>query len=491
VLIFPVWAYVAIYRLDNFMLAALPMVVFLSVATLWTAWAFLRHYRQVGSTAAALLAGALFLWAIHHLDYPLLRARGVWNPWGYYLDIAFELAMGAGILLLVIEDLQGGVSALSALSTALQRRESEENVFDALLERLMTLPAVQGSAIYVHEVGSGRFVRGAGICGDWADREPSGAAEAAIRKVIETGHSEVAQDWAPAGRGAEGRHAYAAALPILREQEVTGALVIVGNARDPFAALDERFLLALGRQVGAALENIDLYRRLEARTVELERLAERMVHQHEEERRRLSRELHDETAQLFSAVKLQLGVMRETAADDLIPNLDRSLALVDEGIQTIRDVTNSLRPSLLEDLGLIPALRALVHEFGERSGIEMTLTAAEPLPTISGEAELALFRALQEGLANVARHAGAETVEVEMATEGRELTLRVRDDGVGLPVGSAIDDFEERGRMGLVGMRERIAAVGGSLNLERRPNGGMEILVRLPLSSDGSSGEAV
>ncbi len=183
--------------------------------------------------------------------------------------------------------------------------------------------------------------------------------------------------------------------------------------------------------------------------------------------------------------------MRETAADDLAPNLDRALALVDEGIQTIRDVTNSLRPSLLEDLGLVPALRALVQEFSERSGIETTLTAAEPLPKVSDEAELALFRALQEGLANVARHAEAETVEVEVTVEASELVLRVVDDGVGLPAGSEIADFEERGRMGLVGMRERIAAVGGSLVLERRPAEGTEVLVRLPLSIDGSSVEAI
>ncbi len=491
VLIFPFWAYVAIYRLDNFMLAALPMVVFLSVATLWTAWAFLRYSRQVGSTAAALLATALLLWAVHHLDYLLLRARGVWNPWGYYLDIAFELAMGAGILLLVIEDLQRGVGTLSALSTELQRRESEGNVLDALLERLMTLPAVRGSAMYVCENGSGRFVRSAGACGEWVGREPTGAAAVAIRKVIETGHSEVVQDRSPAGRGPGERHTYTAALPVLREKDVTGALVIVGDARAPFAALDERFLLALGRQVGAALENVDLYRRLEGRTADLERLAKRMVQQHEEERRRLSRELHDETAQLFSAVKLQLGVMRETASGDLVPNLDRALALVDEGIQTIRDVTDSLRPSLLEDLGLVPALRALVHDFGERGGIDATLTVADQLPTISDEAELALFRALQEGLANVVRHAEAETVEVTVAVEKEDLVLRVRDDGVGLPVGSEIDEFEGRGRMGLVGMRERIAAVGGSLIFEPRPEKGLEILVRVPLSSDGLPTEAV
>ena len=97
----------------------------------------------------------------------------------------------------------------------------------------------------------------------------------------------------------------------MRRDTVAGVMLIVGDARDPFAALDASFLQALGQQVGAALENADLDRRLRRRTEELERLSARMVEQHEEERRRLSLELHDETAQVFSAVKLQLGIVRE------------------------------------------------------------------------------------------------------------------------------------------------------------------------------------
>jgi len=101
----PVWSYVAIYRLDHFFLAAGPAVLFLSVATLWTGWVFWRYRRRTGSRAAGFVAAVLLLWGLHHLDYPLLRARGAWNPWGYYLDIGFVLALGAGILLLVVEDL--------------------------------------------------------------------------------------------------------------------------------------------------------------------------------------------------------------------------------------------------------------------------------------------------------------------------------------------------------------------------------------------------
>lgn len=481
----PLWSYVAIYRLDSFLLAAGPAVLFLSGATLWTAWAFFRYYRQARSAASRLLAIAMLLWAVHHLDYPLLRARGVWNPWGYYLDVAFTLAVAAGILLLIVEDLQGGVRTLSALSSELQVRHRERDMLDALLQRLLSLPAVQGGAMFLADHDGGRFVRGIGACAEWTGSVPKGAAAQALHEVLRTGTPEVVLDRPPPGAGRMGRHAYVAALPVLRGSRVIGALVIVGDARDPFAALDRPFLLALGRQVGAALENADLYRRLEDRKTELERLAKRMVKQHEDERRRLSRELHDETAQLFSAVKLQLGLARESANDAIVPNLERARSLIDEGIRSIRSVTNSLRPSLLEDLGLVPALRALVHDFGERSGVEASFAASDRVPGLSDEAELAIFRAVQEGLANVSRHAEAQSVRVALDVEERDVVLRIRDDGRGLPAGHRVEDFERRGHMGLAGMRERMGAVGGSVVVGSLPGGGVELVARVP------TGEAI
>src|SRR5690242_14741014 len=93
-----VWAYVTIYRLNDFFLAAGPTVLFLSGVTFWTGWIFARHYRKVRAPGALALAVAFCLWGLHHLDYPFLRARGAWSPWGYYLDILFLLAAGAGIL---------------------------------------------------------------------------------------------------------------------------------------------------------------------------------------------------------------------------------------------------------------------------------------------------------------------------------------------------------------------------------------------------------
>ena len=459
----PIWSYVAIYRLDHFLWAAGPAVLFLSLATLWTGWVFARYRRRVASSGATLLSAACLLWGLHHLDYPFLRARGTWVPWGYYLDILLTLVVGTGILLLVLDDLRRGLSALSALSGDLQHAGREQDVLSALLARPLTLPTVRGSALFLLQQGRPRLVRGAGVCERWTDAaEPGEGGAAALARAIESGLPQVT------GRWSDGLATYpfAAVLPLLQREQVMGALVLVGEARDPFTALDDRFLVALGQQVGAALENADLYTRLEARTVELARLSARMIEQQEEERRRLSRELHDETAQVFSAVKMELGVLREGVSPEQAARLDQAITLIDTGIRSIRNVTNDLRPSILDDLGLLPALRSLVAEFAERSGIRTGLVAPGALPPLSKEAELALFRALQEALSNVLRHAGARTVEVGISVNPAGVLLAVRDDGRGPPE-LAPEWLEQAGHMGLAGMRERIKALGGSVRFGR------------------------
>jgi signal transduction histidine kinase len=479
----PVWSYIAIYRLKHFLWAAGPAVLFLSLATLWTGWVFFRYRRRVGSSGATLLAAAFGLWGLHHLDYPFLRARGAWAPWGYYLDILLELAVGTGILLLVLDDLRRGLGALSALSGDLQRAGREQDVLDALLARPLTLPAVSGSALYSVEGEGGRFIQGAGACARWAEGELPPAAGAVLARVIGSGRPQFTGEWSHRGPDGAAAYEYAAVLPILRAEAVIAVLVLVGHARDPFTALDDKFLLALGHQVGAALENADLYSRLETRTVELARLSARMIEQHEEERHRLSRELHDETAQVFSAVKMELGVLRDAARPEQTARLDQVLELIDTGIRSIRNVTNDLRPSLLDDLGLLPALRSLVADFSERSGIRTGLAAPSSLPPLSREAELALFRALQEALSNVLRHANARTVDVGISISADGVLLRVSDDGEGPPAGITAERLELEGHMGLAGMRERITALGGTVRLRRQSGTGALLEVLVPAGS--------
>jgi signal transduction histidine kinase len=488
----PLWSYIAIYKLENFYLAAVPAVLFLSVATLWTGWAFWRYQRRVGSRAARFVAGVLVLWGLHHLDYPLLRARGAWNPWGYYLDIGFVLALGAGILLLVVEELRRGLATLSALSGDLalagtSASDDVPDVIDSLLARPLALGGVRGSALClttstdgassngnrsVGETSSAEsFVRGIGSCAHWSGRSPIGPAWDTMRQAARSGSPAVARDWPdPFGESAR-PFAYLAVLPVLRDAKPVGSLVIVGDQGDPFTALGEEFLRTLGRQVGAALQHADLTTRLAARTRQLERLSVRMARQHEEERRRISLELHDETAQAFAAVKLQLGVLRETVDPSLATRMDRVLELVDTGMRSIRNVARDLRPPLLDELGLLPALHALVEGFGERTGIRVSFDAPAALPPLSNDAELALFRALQEALSNVARHANAGSVSITLSKEEGELRLEVRDDGRG---------FRGDPGLGLTGMGERLGALGGGVQIANAAGGGARLAVRLP-----------
>lgn len=475
--LFPlVWSYLAIYRLDNFLLAALPAVLFLSLTTLATGWIFLRHWRQVRSLGALALAAALIIWGLHHLDYPFLRARGAWIPWGYYLDIVFTLSVATGMLLLVQDDLESGLKALLTLAADLQGGRQPPAPLDLLLERPLTLPAVRGAALFAPGAAAARCVQGSGACAGWAGREVSGAEAATILRCLAEGRPAFPAGW----RWPDGTSfAFAAILPLFRESGAREALAIVADARVPFTALDERFLVALGQQIGAAIEHADLTSGLQSRTADLERLQQRMVAQHEEERRRVSLHLHDETAQLFTAVKIQLGLLREQAPGELRERLTAVIAVLDDGLASIRNVTNDLRPSLLDDLGLVPALRSLAAGFERQTGLSVDLETG-PLPAVSEPTELVLYRALQESLSNVAEHAHARRVSVRLGAHERTITLEVQDDGRGFADVPAAQGLERAGHLGLAGMRERIVSLGGSLQAGNGPGGGARIVATVP-----------
>ena len=455
VLLFPLaWSYVAIYELDQFILAAGPAVLFLSGATFWTAFAFLQHHKRVRSPAALALAAVFFVWALHHLDYPFLRAQGIWNPWGYYLDVLFELGTGLGILLLVQEDLRSGLDTLGALSGDLLRASGDGHVLRVILERPLSLGAVDGTAL-VLTTSPETYSFGAGSCVEWEGRAPEGPVGDAVARAMRGGRPEVVRQAAV--------QSFMTVVPVASQDTIHGALVLVSRARDPFAALDDRFLSIVGQQVAAALETSDLNREVLSRREELERLAARTVQQHEEHRRRMSRELHDETAQVFAALTMELGTLKESSEGAHAERVDRALALVSKGITSIRSVADQLRPSVLDDLGLLPALQGLVEDFRGSGGLTVEGHLPETLPSLEPDAELALYRSLQEALSNVARHASARTVSVQVtAAEGR-VRLSVENDDDSLTPASP----QTGNGTGLAGLTERLTALGGELHFSR------------------------
>ncbi len=469
--LFPVvWSYIAIFALDNFLLAVVPAIAFLSAATLITGISFGRHAQRTGSPGAWTLAGAFTLWALHHLDYPLLRARGAWVPWGYYLDIVFILAVLGGIGLLVIDDLRRGLEALARLSADVQASARGDAVVAALLERPLRLRGVSGTALF--HVADAQVLDGAGKAVSWRGAALPPAVAGVVAQAVRDGRSASAA--VPRNTGSE---RFVAALPIYRDIAVTHVLVLTGDVRDPFSALDEEFLRALGRQVGSALQQAELTVQLEERTEELARLSSRLIEQHEDERKRLARELHDETGQLFSAMRMEVGALHGVPGTEVVA--ERLDALVTAGLTSLRRVTAALRPSLLDDLGLLSAVRSVVAQVSRDGEVRAMLESPDVLPQLPRDRELALFRAAQEGITNVLRHARAHEIRVTISSEDEAMVLTVDDDGVGPPSRAHLVEQERRGHMGLVGMRERIGALGGRVTLGSSPLGGTRLAVRV------------
>jgi signal transduction histidine kinase len=237
------------------------------------------------------------------------------------------------------------------------------------------------------------------------------------------------------------------------------------------------------RQAKADLDrlNRELEERVAKRTEQLAKLSRRLFTAQEEERRRLAVELHDELGQILTAVKIQLESLVEACAlPPAAARLGAAISSVDQAMERVRDLALALRPSVLDDLGLPAALRWYVDRFARASGLEAHL-ALQPLPRLDHAVETACFRVTQEALTNVARHAQAQRIWVELQRTGDELELRVRDDGVGFDVGEAGARSAVGAAMGLLGMKERSALVGGSLQVNSQPGAGTEIVARYPL----------
>ena len=216
---------------------------------------------------------------------------------------------------------------------------------------------------------------------------------------------------------------------------------------------------------------------LEERTEELARLSSRLIEQHEDERKRLARELHDETGQLFSAMRMEVGALHGVPGTEVVA--ERLDALVTAGLTSLRRVTAALRPSLLDDLGLLSAVRSVVAQVSRDGEVRAMLESPDVLPQLPRDRELALFRAAQEGITNVLRHARAHEIRVTISSDDEAMVLTVDDDGVGPPSRAHLVEQERRGHMGLVGMRERIGALGGRVTLGSSPLGGTRLAVRV------------
>lgn len=225
---------------------------------------------------------------------------------------------------------------------------------------------------------------------------------------------------------------------------------------------------------------------VDQRTCELRQLSQHLVHLLEDERARISRELHDELGQQLTAMRYELAFLRQRFALDpasVRGNLESLDLLMTHTTAAARQIVTDLRPRLLDDRGLPSAVEWLVQRTQEHTDLACELLMeGSPPAELGDELRTAVFRILQESLTNVARHAQARRAEVRLRFLRDRVELEVRDDGVGV---SASAPASAAGGMGSVGMRERARALGGTLAIRRRPEGGTEVRCLLPLRAQG------
>lgn len=371
--------------------------------------------------------------------------------------------------------------ALYGAAVALGRTRDAAEVARVAVGETQRAAHVEAVALYVLDAGRQAFVlkEFAGTSSGLRERIrllPVQAVREHAAVAITT--MPVAEHPTPDIRVALAEHGFrfVTAAPVVGQDEPLGVLYLASRA--PFSLSPEASALvqAIGGLVGVALENATLRERLVANQERLRALAGGILRAREDEARRIAHELHDEAGQILAALHITLDTLAPQARDQdvIVRRLHEALDRVES---QLRRLARELRPTLLDDLGLAPALEWLAQGVAERTGVTVKVDAPEcRLPP---EVETALYRVVQEALTNAVRHARARHIAVEVHEEASQIRAIVRDDGQGFDVGAALARRGDRG-LGLIGMRERAEALGGTVEIRSTPTHGTELSIVIP-----------
>ncbi len=331
------------------------------------------------------------------------------------------------------------------------------------------------SARYVEEM---RLQLGEGIAGSVAQSGKAIMVED-FSADPRTAHPDIVSD--------EGLQALIS-VPLRAKDKVLGVINIASRMPRVFTSNDMHLLHSIGDQLGVAIEQARLNERLRRARERLRRLARQNLVAEEEERRRIARELHDETSQSLSGLALQLQAlvdMAEMSGDkdaEFIAGLKKVQALTVQVHTEVSRLIADLRPALLDTLGLIPAVRQHAEAALTHLGVNVTVNTKGAERRLPPEYETGLFRFVQGAVGNIAQHSRAKNSAITLEFREDELKIIIKDDGQGFDV-SEITDVEESGRgRGLFSMRERIGFLGGSSWIESQPGQGTTVWAQVPIS---------
>ncbi|MFZ5822760.1 MAG: GAF domain-containing sensor histidine kinase [Bacillota bacterium] len=270
-----------------------------------------------------------------------------------------------------------------------------------------------------------------------------------------------------------GRHV---TIPLGQDGKVAGIMSLMVPAGRFFTPADKEILNALGEQIGLAIDRARLYDQLKEKEEARGRLLARLITAQEDERRRIARELHDETGQALTALVVNLDFLVRHPIDEgaLRARLAEVREMAEATLAEVRRVIHEMRPTVLDDLGLEAAIRWLVKRY-EPGGLKIKVELSGLNGRLPDHVEITVFRVIQEACTNTVKHASAVNLKIRVVRRGHWLTVEVTDDGKGF------DPAQRERGMGLPGLRERVTLAGGTLSIESGPTKGTRVFAELPL----------
>jgi signal transduction histidine kinase len=271
-------------------------------------------------------------------------------------------------------------------------------------------------------------------------------------------------------------------VPMITKRKVIGVLQLLNEESGKyFTNADQEILITFAAQSAVAIENARLYQSLREEH-------DRLIVVEEDVRHQLARDLHDGPTQLLAAIIMSANFVKEAIKHDslehAIKELNEMLPVAEKALHQVRTLLFNLRPVILETQGLVPALDTYAQRLREVEGLNTVLNATGEFGRLSHNAEVAIFSIVQEAISNAKKHAQASRIDIEVTPSDDNLTVVVRDDGVGFDVKAVTGRYEERGSLGMLNMQERAELVDGELSLSSQPGKGTSISLQLPLSTN-------
>ncbi|MBI4284929.1 MAG: GAF domain-containing sensor histidine kinase [Chloroflexi bacterium] len=332
-----------------------------------------------------------------------------------------------------------------------------------------------------------------GLSQSYVEKVTINLGEGIAGRVAQSGKALLVEDISTDPRAAnrdllttEGLKAFIS-VPLRAKDRVLGVINVASRTPRHFHISDLHLLHSIGDQLGVAIEQARLYERLRRARERYQQLARQTLVAQEEERKRIARELHDETSQALSGLALQLQAlvaMAEMSGRDseFVSRLKKAQALSVQIHSEISRLMADLRPALLDTLGLLPAIRQYAEANLRPLGINVSVECKGIDRRLPPEVEAGLFRFVQGAVGNIAHHSKAKNAIIQIRDEDGELELKISDDGVGFDV-SRITDIEASGRgRGVFSMKERVGLLGGACHIDSRPGLGTVVQAQVPIS---------